>query len=164
MDVRISVGEIMKKRLSATGSAAGFTLIELMIVVAIVAILAAIALPAYSDYVTRSKLTEAQNGLATYRVSMEQWYQDHRNYGDTDCGVVLPATSFKYFTLTCKPTVTGGSVQGYTATLAGIAGTGVAEFQFTIDNANNRATPAAPAGWGPTSTTCWIVRKGGGCQ
>jgi len=58
----------------------GFTLIELMVVVAIVAILAAVALPAYNDYVTRSKLTDAVTGLSDFRVRMEQFYQDNRRY------------------------------------------------------------------------------------
>ena len=52
--------------------AEGFTLLELMIAVAIVAILAAIALPSYSDYIKRAKLVEAQNALADFRVKMEQ--------------------------------------------------------------------------------------------
>jgi len=53
----------------------GFTIIELMIAVAIIAILAAIALPAYNDYIQRGKLTEAFTGLADFRVRMEQFYQ-----------------------------------------------------------------------------------------
>ena len=53
---------------------------RLMVAVAIVAILGAIALPAYSDYVTRGKLAEAYAVLGWQRVKMEQYYQDVRDY------------------------------------------------------------------------------------
>ena len=58
----------------------GFTLIELMIAVAIVAILAAIAIPSYSDYVRRGRLTDAISRLSAMRVKMEQYFQDNRVY------------------------------------------------------------------------------------
>ncbi|OOG50181.1 pilus assembly protein PilE [Rhodanobacter sp. C01] len=145
--------------------AAGFTLIELMIVVAIVAILLAIALPSYTDYITRGKLTEAQNNLAAYRVSMEQYYQDNRNYGGATCGVPAPtSTSLKYFAITCAPVGGGSTAQAYLATATGDAGTSVAGFTFTIDNSNNQQTTAEPAGWGSGTINCWVIRKGGSCQ
>ena len=53
--------------------ATGFTLIELMIVIAIIAILATIALPAYQDYVTRSRIAEAVAALAAKRASVESF-------------------------------------------------------------------------------------------
>ena len=52
----------------------GFTLIELMIAVAIVAILAAIAIPSYSEYIRRSRITEAISALSGMRVKMEQFF------------------------------------------------------------------------------------------
>ena len=57
----------------------GFTLIEIMIVVAIVAILSAIALPSYSDYVLRSKLPEAFSALSDQRIRLEQYYQGQQS-------------------------------------------------------------------------------------
>ena len=52
----------------------GFTLIELMIVVAIVGILAAIALPAYQDYVIRSKMSEAEAAIAACKTSISEYF------------------------------------------------------------------------------------------
>jgi type IV pilus assembly protein PilE len=71
----------------------GFTLIELMIVVAIIGILASIAIPAYSDYVRRGKLPEAFSRLSVMATKMEQYYQDNRNYGTTNCADVNTPTS-----------------------------------------------------------------------
>jgi type IV pilus assembly protein PilE len=139
----------------------GFTLLELMIVVAIIAILSAIAMPIYSGYITRSKVTEATNNLSAYRVSMEQYYQDNRKYGSaTGCGIDPGPISntLKYFALSCTPaaaTTTVGAYQSYVATATGKTGTAVAGFSYTIDNAGNKASTA----WGG-SQNCWITAKG----
>jgi type IV pilus assembly protein PilA len=55
----------------------GFTLIELMIVVASVGILAAIALPAYQDYVIRSKMSESEAALAACKTSVAEYVSTH---------------------------------------------------------------------------------------
>jgi type IV pilus assembly protein PilA len=58
----------------------GFTLIELMIVVAIVGILAAIALPAYQDYVIRSKMSEAIAAIAACKTSVSEYASSHTQF------------------------------------------------------------------------------------
>ena len=62
----------------------GFTLIELMIVVAIVGILAAIALPAYQDYVIRSKMSEAEAAIAACKTSVSEYASTHAGSLPTD--------------------------------------------------------------------------------
>jgi len=58
----------------------GFTLIELMIVVAIVGILAAIAIPAYQDYITRSKVTELVTAGSACKASVTEYYQSQNAF------------------------------------------------------------------------------------
>jgi type IV pilus assembly protein PilA len=67
--------EIQMKRVQQ-----GFTLIELMIVVAIVGILAAIALPAYQDYVVRSKVTEGLARMAEAKTSISEFYSANSTF------------------------------------------------------------------------------------
>ncbi|MGH8756096.1 MAG: type IV pilin protein [Burkholderiales bacterium] len=141
----------------------GLTLIELMIVVAVVAILGVIALPAYTDYVTRGKIPEATSNLADLRVKMEQWYQDNRNYQNTAataCGVTMPAAPVvKYFTFACA---NPGGNQTYTLTATGTVS--MAGFVYTIDQSNVKtSTITGKPGWNGTQPACWITRKGGSC-
>ncbi|HMA87170.1 MAG TPA: prepilin-type N-terminal cleavage/methylation domain-containing protein [Burkholderiales bacterium] len=138
--------------------AKGFTLIELMAVIAVVAILSAIAYPYYGDYVTRGKLTEAFNGLSELRLRAEKWFADNRTY----VGFNQTLTGVKYFTYDCNnpnpPTQTT-----FTCTATGNAPKpGFGDFTFTINESDVRATPSAPTGWN-TSTTCWITKKGESC-
>lgn len=141
----------------------GFTLVELMIVAVIVAILSAVALPAYSNYVIRGKIPEATTNLSSLRVRMEQYYQDNRTYlNGAACGVVMPTTpAVQYFTFTNPTCVATATTYTITAT-----GTGsMAGFTYTINESNTKQTTAAPAGWAAAAmpTNCWITKQGGSC-
>ncbi|TXD56982.1 prepilin-type N-terminal cleavage/methylation domain-containing protein [Ralstonia sp. TCR112] len=139
--------------------ASGFTLVELMITVAIVAILATIAYPSYTDYITRGKLANVTNMLAGIRAQMEQYYQDNRTYAAV--GTFTPPcqaiSSVAEFSLACNITNNGNSYQ-MTATGSGTT----AGFTYTVNEANVQATTAAPRGWN-TSTTCWVTKRGQSC-
>jgi type IV pilus assembly protein PilE len=137
----------------------GFTLVEVMIVVAIVGILATVAVPSYRDYVLRSRLVEATSALSDARVRLEQAYADNRSYAGADgaCGVQMPVV--EHFLVTCEP---GGNGQTYALT-----GTGsgvMTGFVYTLDQANRRATVSWPASWGAIpaeGATRWLLKKGG---
>ena len=135
---------------------AGFTLLELMIVCVIVGVLAAIALPSYSDYVKRSQIQDGTTALSDGAVKLEQYFQDNHTYADVSATIVhpCPATT-QFFTYDCTPTATPATTFLVTAT-----GTGnLTGFTYKIDQAGVRQSTTP---WG-NSTTCWVIRKGASC-
>jgi len=147
----------------------GFTLIEVMIVVAIVAILAMVAYPSYRDYLVRGNIPQATAALATKAVQMEQFYQDNRTYAGSTTGTLPCAsdtTTSKNFTFSCTDTTGTGSpsANGYIMSASGNSGTNVSGFTFTIDQSGNKTTAAVPSGWAtPSPNSCWVTKKGGIC-
>lgn len=138
---------------------AGFTMIELMIVVAIVTILASIALPAYQDYIRRSQVSEAFAELSSLRTSLEQYYQDNRSYANGGaCGIAMPSSAtgaVKYFTYACATTAAGG----YLITATGSAGNATGNV-YTVDDSNTKQTTSFKGN--SVTKSCWLV-KGDEC-
>jgi type IV pilus assembly protein PilE len=151
--------------------AKGFTLIEIMVVVAILGIIASIAIPSYRDYVVRGKLVGASAQLADLRIKLEQSYQDNRNYTsyvDADCRYItgtnagqLAVPADKYFSYACT---TAASPDTYTLTASSIADQGLGasgNYIYTLNQTNAKATTKFD---GVTvSAACWLMKKGDSC-
>lgn len=96
----------------------GFTLIELMIVVAIIGILAAIAIPNFLTYQCKSRQSEAKTNLGGIRVSQEAYYAEYDRYTDdmTELGFAIKGTKRYSYDLT------GTTDDAFTAIATGISG------------------------------------------
>jgi type IV pilus assembly protein PilE len=131
---------------------AGFTLLELMIVVVIVGVLAAIALPSYSDYVKRGQIQDGTTALSNGAVQMEQFFQDSANHSYAGGPCPLPT---QYFTYVCDPT---------TAVAFTIKATGNGNLTGFIYKIDQSAARKSTTPWSNNAeVNCWILRKGDKC-
>lgn len=142
------------RRLHRPQASRGFTLIELMIAVAIVAILAAVSVPQYTGYITRSRIPDATSMLATKQVQIEQFFLDNRTYAGAP-GCTTDASASKYFTFAC----TSATAAGFT--LAATGKSSMTGFTYTVNQAGAKTT-TVPTGW-TGSATCWVTKKDGTC-
>jgi type IV pilus assembly protein PilE len=132
----------MTKQPSPARKTSGFTLIELMITVAIVAILAAVALPSYRQYVIRSKRSAAQAQMMDIANRQQQFLLANRNYADktalTASGYALPSDVSVNYGYDIVLSTTGAP--GFTLTLTPQGGQ-ASDGPLTLDNAGVK-TPA----------------------
>lgn len=115
---------------------AGFTLIELMIVVAIIGVLGAVAYPSYIDYVKRGKRADAKAYLLQVATKQQQYFMDARQYADqttltTTLGIAPSTSVAANYALTV--TAAGGPPPGFTATLVP-QGSMAGDYSYTIND------------------------------
>ena len=140
----------------------GFTLIELMMVVMIAAVLAAVAVPAYTSYIARGKVAQVTGALSEAKVRMEQSFNSVRTYATTPGGLdcaddlfvpLFSDTAFSVAVSACSDTT-------FTITATGLSGKGMSGYTYTINQSGDKTstTPAAT-----TPQNCWLLSKDHSC-
>lgn len=128
----------------------GITLIEVMVVVAIVGLLAAIAIPAYNNYITRSRRSDAFTALGTVRAAQEMYRAERGVYrnGNDFIAQLLPGCSQNMggsnYTIGVSP-LAGTTLTAYTAT-ATAKNQQVGDYYFRIDQDGNESYSADNGG------------------
>ena len=149
----------------------GFTLIEVMIVVAIVAILASVALPSYNSYVARARRADARTQLLQAAQFMQRFYAANDQYLQDRAGngiltampaglQVSPTDSTALYQLNTAITTAGNSTAtvvttGYTLTMAPISGRSMANDACAMFTFTSTGIKGVTAGATKTRDECW---------
>ena len=132
----------IKRRVNQRSGASGFTLIELMITVAVVTILAAIAFPSYATFMKKSRRGDAEATLMDIAQREQQYLLDARTYAATVAALntTIPADVSAYYTVVIVPG--GAAPPTFVITATPIAGSPQAgDYTLTLDNTGAK-TPA----------------------
>lgn len=134
-------------------SVQGFTLVELIIAVAVVTILATVALPSYREHVAASRRADAKSALLAAAQALERYYTERGTYVGATLGStgLYPATSPQgYYTMA----ITTLSVDGYTLRATRSGGqTGDKCGNYTYNQAGTKGVALATTGY--TAAKCW---------
>lgn len=134
----------------------GFTLVELMIVVAIIGVLSAIAYPSYTSYMKKSGRADAKVGLSKIVDKQERFYLQNNTYTNSFAatGLNTSATSEEgYYTFSIT---SEDLVNGFTATATAVAGKSQAkDLDCATLSLSSIGLKTATAGAGGDATKCW---------
>lgn len=148
-------GKIVKSIMKKTQQ--GFTLIELMIVVAIIGILASIAIPAYQDYMTRAKWAKAVATAAAIKLALAECLNDNSGF----TSVCDNTTKISKYGITAMPTLMDGSNTMGTVTLAATTAALIITGGAPLGGCTFTFAPSAQAGagtisWNPTAAASCV--------
>lgn len=140
-------------------SQAGFTLIELMIVVAIIGILAAIAIPSYQNYTRKAKFSEVVQGASSVKLAVETCFQEQGDLGS--CAAGSNGVPGLTTAAGANPTTVDVGSGVTAATTAGVTITMIAKSNDTILNGLTYTLAGVPGATGANNAISWT--KGGTC-
>lgn len=149
MKKNTSIQFAIENRFTRLVAAKGFTLLELIITVAIVGILAAVALPSYNSYILRGRRSDAIAALSQAQSALERCYAANFTYAQPPCTIPNVNSANGFYAIAASSSATTYTL---TATAAGAQVADTTCKQMSIDQANQMTATDSSSN---AQTTCW---------